>query len=80
MSPRTTLARVQPHRLRSLALEDLDRFPNSSITEMHQRIGKEVRMRALRDALNALIEAGDVAFTGERRWRRYRLADKDVGA
>jgi len=80
VSPRTTLARVQPHRLRSLALEDLDRFPNSSITEMHQRIGKEVRMRALRDALNALIEAGDVAFTGERRWRRYRLADKDVGA
>lgn len=80
VSPRTTLARVQPHRLRSLALEDLDRFPNSSITEMHQRIGKEVRMRALRDALNALIEAGDVAFAGERRWRRYRLADKDVGA
>jgi ATP-dependent DNA helicase RecG len=80
VQPRTTLARVQPHRLRSLALEDLERFPNSPIGEIHQRIGNEVGRRALRSALNALIASGEVTFTGEKRWRTYRLAAKDTGA
>ncbi len=79
VQPRTTLARLQPHRLRSLALEDLERFPNSPIGDIHQRIGKEVDRRALRSALNALIASGEVTYTGEKRWRTYRLAAKDAG-
>ena len=80
VQPRTTLARVQPHRLRSLAIEDLERFPDSRIGDIHQRIGNEVNRRVLRSALNALIASGEVTCTGQKRWRTYRLAAKDTGA
>jgi ATP-dependent DNA helicase RecG len=34
----TTLTRVQPHRLRALILEDLERFPDSGRGDIHRRI------------------------------------------
>lgn len=72
---RTTLTRVQPHRLRALIVEDLERYPDSSSTEVHQRVGPEVPTRAFKSALTALVDAGKVTWSGERRWRRYRLSD-----
>jgi ATP-dependent DNA helicase RecG len=61
MDLRTTLSRVQPHRLRVLILEDLDRYPDSSSAEIHRRIGPEIARRtfsrALKD-LNASIGHG----------------------
>ena len=74
LDARTTLTRVQPHRLRALILEDLERYPDSSSTEIHQRVGPEVPARAFRAALNALIEIDRVQFSGDYRWRRYRAA------
>jgi len=35
----TTLKRVQPHRLRALILEDLERFPGSSKSDIWRRVG-----------------------------------------
>ena len=71
----TTLARVQPHRLRTLVFEDLERFPDSSKAEVHRRVGPEIPERTLRRTLEDLIESGDVLAVGEKRWRRYRLKD-----
>ena len=71
---RTTLRRVQPHRLRALILEDLERYPLSSSTEIHARIGPEIPPRTLRRALGELVKDGRVEPTGERRWRRYSLS------
>ncbi len=51
LDERTTLRRVQPHRLRALILEDLERYPGSSSTEVHQRIGPEIPSRTFRRAL-----------------------------
>jgi ATP-dependent DNA helicase RecG len=69
---RTTLTRVQPHRLRALILEDLERFPDSSISDIHRRVGPEIPPRTLRRALEGLVGEGQVTASGERRWRRYR--------
>jgi ATP-dependent DNA helicase RecG len=71
----TTLTRVQPHRLRALVFEDLERFPNSSKGEVHRRVGPEIPERTLRRTLEGLVESGDVVTVGEKRWRRYRLKD-----
>jgi ATP-dependent DNA helicase RecG len=71
----TTLTRVQPHRLRKLVLEDLERFPHSSKSEVHRKVGEEIPERTLRRALEDLIKSGDVLPEGEKRWRRYRLND-----
>lgn len=70
----TTLKRIEPHRLAALILEDLGRYPQSAIGEIRQRIGGEIHPKQVKRALDALIEKGEVRFEGDRRWRRYHLA------
>lgn len=70
----TTLTRVQPHRLRALIVEDVERFPDSSASDIHRRVGREIPERTFRRALTELVKAGQVIPAGERRWRRYRAA------
>jgi ATP-dependent DNA helicase RecG len=67
----TTLKRIEPHRLAALVLEDLQRYPESAISEIHQRIGGEIHPKQVKRALEDLIERGAVRFEGDNRWRRY---------
>lgn len=67
----TTLKRIEPHRLSALVLEDLQRYPESAISDIHQRVGAEIHPKQVKRALEALIKSGDVRFEGENRWRRY---------
>jgi ATP-dependent DNA helicase RecG len=69
----TTLKRVQPHRLRALILEDLERFPDSGRADIQRRIGPEIHAKAITRMLDVLLGEGAIVATGERRWRRYRL-------
>jgi ATP-dependent DNA helicase RecG len=71
----TTLTRVQPHRLRALILEDLERFPDSAKADIHRRVGPEIPERTFRRALEDLVASGGVAARGETRARRFRLKD-----
>jgi ATP-dependent DNA helicase RecG len=67
----TTLKRIEPHRLAALVLEDLQRYPQSAISEIHQRIGGEIHPKQVKRALEELVERGAVRFEGNNRWRRY---------
>lgn len=67
----TTLKRIEPHRLAALVLEDLQRYPKSAISDIHQRVGGEINPRQLKRTLEELTERGKVRFEGEKRWRRY---------
>lgn len=67
----TTLKRIEPHRLAALVLEDLQRYPVSAISDIHQRIGGEIHLKQVKRALEVLIEQGAVRFEGNNRWRRY---------
>jgi len=69
----TTLTRMQPHRLRALIIEDVERFPSSSISEIHRRIGPEIPVRALQRQVQALIMDDQLIPFGEKRWRRYQV-------
>lgn len=71
----TTLTRVQPHRLRALILEDLERFPDSAKGDILRRVGPEVSERTFRHALEELVDPGQVVMTGEKRWLWYRVKD-----
>lgn len=73
LDARTTLRRVQPHRLRALILEDLERYPDSASTEVHGRVGPEIPLRTFSRALKDLVNDGRVASRGEARWTRYSL-------
>ncbi len=70
----TTLKRIEPHRLAALVLEDLQRYPESAISDIHRRIGGEIHPKQVKRALEALIERGAVRFEGNFRWRRYWAA------
>ena len=70
----TTLSRVQPHRLRALILEDLERFPDSGRADINRRIGPEIHAKTLGRALEGLLAEGTIVASGERRWRTYRVA------
>jgi ATP-dependent DNA helicase RecG len=67
----TTLSRIEPHRLRALILEDLERYPGSAIGEVHNRIGAEINRRQIKRTLDRLVEDGSVRSKGEKRGRRY---------
>jgi len=67
----TTLRRIEPHRLRALIEEDVTRYPGSSSTEIHQRVGREIPDRTLGRAIEHLLEAKRITSRGEKRWRRY---------
>lgn len=67
----TTLKRIEPHRLAALVLEDLQRYPESAIGDIHQRIGGEIHTKQVKRALDELTERGVVRFEGNNRWRRY---------
>ncbi|TVQ98287.1 MAG: ATP-dependent DNA helicase [Desulfovibrionales bacterium] len=67
----TSLARIEPHRLEALVLEDLNRYPGSAIGEIHHRIGEEIKRRQVKSALDRLRAKGNVEHRGDNRGRRY---------
>lgn len=71
----TTLARIEPHRLRALIREDLRRYPGSSSSDIRKRTAPELDLRTIRRALGELQNQGEVRFEGEKRGRRYWPAD-----
>lgn len=67
----TTLKRIEPHRLAALILEDLQRYPQSAISDIRQRIGEEIHPKQVKRALEDLVDKDAVRFEGDKRWRRY---------
>lgn len=74
---KTTLVRIEPHRLEALVLEDLARYPGASSSEVNRRIAPEIGIRAVRSALERLESKGQVRHEGEKRWRRYWTVKTD---
>lgn len=71
----TTLKRIEDHRLRALVLEDLQRYPGSSIGEIHNRIGEEIPRRRLRTMLGSLVQDKIVRMEGKLKGARYFLGE-----
>lgn len=67
----TSLARIEPHRLDALVLEDIVRYPGAAIGEIHERIGPEIKRRQVKLALDRLCGGNKIRPEGERRGRRY---------
>ncbi len=73
---KTTLKKIEPYRLKALILEDLGKYPGSSVSEIHQRIGKEINLRTLRNMLQKLLSSNEIGKKGEKRGRRYFIDKK----
>jgi ATP-dependent DNA helicase RecG len=67
----TTLKGIERHRLRELILRDLEIYRNASISQIHNRIGKEIPRRKLQHELKLMVQAGDIGKQGQRKHTVY---------
>jgi restriction endonuclease S subunit len=67
----TTLKGIERHRLRELILRDLEIYRRASISQIHERIGKEIPRRKVRRELAQLVGAGEIGSHGARRGAVY---------
>lgn len=70
---KTNLKKIEVHRLRELIIEDLRTYPESSLSDIHPRIGKEIKIEIVRKQLNKLIAEKIVLRRGGRKFRTYSL-------
>ncbi len=73
---RTTLQRIEPHRLEALILEDLRHYPGSNSSKIHHRIAPEVPYMKIYRMLSKLVDERQIHHEGENRWRRYWLNEQ----
>ena len=59
-------------------IEDVQRYPASSLGDIHTRIGTEIPRRRLQGVLASLVTEKQVRMEGERRWARYSLGGADL--
>jgi ATP-dependent DNA helicase RecG len=71
---KTTLRQIEDHRLRELILADLKKYPKSSVSEVHERIGKEIPIRKIQRQLYRMFAEGLVTKVGRLRHTRYSCA------
>ena len=72
----TTLKKIEKHRLKELIIADLNDYPNSSISDINDRIGKEINRRRIKQQLDELETEDKIAKTGEKKWTRYSIDKK----
>ncbi len=65
------LRNIEPYRLRELIYEDLTVYPNSSISEINERIGKEISRYRIREQLKALIDNNRIESSGSHSSTKY---------
>lgn len=69
----TTLKRIEPHRLLALIIEDVGRYPESKIGDIHKRVGLEIPRSRIRRSVEQLVRDGRLKPEGVRSGTRYSL-------
>ena len=70
---KTNLKKIESYRLRELILQDLNDYPGSKFVDIHERIGKEIKLVKFRKQLNSLILEKKVVTDGGKKNRTYFL-------
>ncbi|MBX3163672.1 MAG: putative DNA binding domain-containing protein [Bacteroidetes bacterium] len=68
---KTNLKKIEDHRLHELIFQDLQIYSDTTLGEIHERIGKEININKVRKQLNALIDEKIVSVKGGKKFRRY---------
>lgn len=74
---KTNLKKIETHRLRELILQDVSTYPNSSISEISQRIGTEIPFRKIKFQLYQMVSDSTLACSGKLKGTKYFI-DKTV--
>jgi len=68
---KTDLKRIEPYRLQELIYEDLKNYPNSSISDIHARIGDEIKRRTIRTMMDKMITDDIIKKHGKKKGTKY---------
>jgi ATP-dependent DNA helicase RecG len=68
-----TLKIIEPHRLEALVVEDIRRYPNSQIADIHKRL-VDVPLEDVRKKVYLLVKKGVLLHTPDKTYRKYWLA------
>jgi ATP-dependent DNA helicase RecG len=68
---KTNLKKIEDHRLKELIFQDLKAYPNSSVSDIHQRVGNEIPIRKIKSQLYSMVRDDTLKVTGERKATRY---------
>lgn len=68
-----TLKTIEPHRLKALIIEDLERYPKSSISDISKRL-PDVLLNDIRKCVYKMAADNIVKFEGGKTYRVYTLA------
>lgn len=71
---KTSLKTIEPHRLKALILEDIQKYPLSSRQDIHKRIGLEIKERSVRTYLGQLVEEGKILKEGDKKGTKYYIS------
>ena len=70
---RPTLKTIEPHRLKALIIEDLERYPKSMISDISKRL-PDVLVKDIRNCVYKMVEDNIVKTEGANKNRTYLLA------
>jgi ATP-dependent DNA helicase RecG len=73
---KTNLKTIEVHRLRELIYQDIQTYPESAISDIHQRIGLEIPLRKIQSLLYAMLAENTIQVSGQFRWRKYSIYKK----
>lgn len=73
---KTSLKKIEDHRLRELIYQDIATYPGSSISEIRHRIGSEISQRKIKTQLDKLVTDSEILPEGVKRWRKYSINRK----
>ena len=68
-----TLKTIEPHRLKALIIEDLERYPKSSIADIAKRL-PDVLIVDLRKCIYKMVTEGKLVYEGGKTYRKYSVA------
>lgn len=71
-----TLKVIEPHRLKALIVEDLERYPRSEANEIKKRL-EEVPIEDIRKVIYKMVKKGELEHTNDKTYRKYWLAKKN---
>jgi len=80
LESKTTLRRMEPHRLRALIVEDVARYPGSSSSQINRRVAPELPRHQVKRAIDELVSGGRLRHEGVKRWRTYWLSTNEQSA
>ncbi len=67
------LKTIEPYRLQALIISDLEMYPNSTIREIHNRIG-DIDFKDLQKTIYKMVKDNKIKHTPDKTYRKYFLA------